>query len=382
MKKPFITFYITVSVLFIVLLTVITFLRLMGMRTDGKNEVDKSFNSYTNLVEESDLSQNLIADKAFYMIKVDENNELFAVNPKNISINVFTFKNGNFIYNASSFISETRMKTITYENKKYNYYLLYYLFDSAELYKLLKTILMPLIIFLVITMLLIPVSYMKNRNADLSDEEPVKPQDPEGTDNTESLNFPDKSVQPEYKNESTPHSPSPVKEDTVPEEKYEPDIVKNSGLVSQNQLESRLTSELKRAASFDQDIVLAVIYCKSVRDVKKYKKIADMLKESFIFHDLIFEFEGFSYAIILPNIDLDHGIRKIESIQEQLVIRELISEWCTSIGLSSRNGRLLSGSRLIQEAKAALKKSSEDEKNCITGFRSDPQKYREFLANK
>jgi hypothetical protein len=55
---------------------------------------------------------------------------------------------------------------------------------------------------------------------------------------------------------------------------------------------------------------------------------------------------------------------------------------CAKIGLSSRNGRLLSGKRLIQESQAALKKAASGGETGIVGFRSDPQKYREFLAKK
>jgi hypothetical protein len=50
--------------------------------------------------------------------------------------------------------------------------------------------------------------------------------------------------------------------------------------------------------------------------------------------------------------------------------------------VSSRNGRLLSGKQLIKEATNSLSKAMEEKKSCVIGFRSDPTKYRQFVAAK
>ena len=48
-------------------------------------------------------------------------------------------------------------------------------------------------------------------------------------------------------------------------------------------------------------------------------------------------------------------------------------------GIASRNGRLISAERLFNEAENALRKT--DETKNIVAFRSDPEKYREFLKS-
>jgi len=48
--------------------------------------------------------------------------------------------------------------------------------------------------------------------------------------------------------------------------------------------------------------------------------------------------------------------------------------------MSSRSGRLLNAERLILEADEALKKARTEEKSPIIAFKSDPEKYREFIS--
>ena len=49
-------------------------------------------------------------------------------------------------------------------------------------------------------------------------------------------------------------------------------------------------------------------------------------------------------------------------------------------GLSSRNGRLVSGKRLIREAAFALDKTGKEGEETIIGFRPDPGKFREYIS--
>ena len=53
-----------------------------------------------------------------------------------------------------------------------------------------------------------------------------------------------------------------------------------------------------------------------------------------------------------------------------------------SMGLSSRNGRLLSESTFLKETETALKKAAEEGKNSIIAFESNPDKYRKILSKK
>jgi hypothetical protein len=52
-----------------------------------------------------------------------------------------------------------------------------------------------------------------------------------------------------------------------------------------------------------------------------------------------------------------------------------------SVGISSRNKRSVSASRLHTEVRAAWKKAASEEGSQIIAFRSDPDKFREFLSS-
>ena len=176
------------------------------------------------------------------------------------------------------------------------------------------------------------------------------------------------------------------REETSPETEPTPSGSHSNGLFSPRTkltwfvyLEEKLTLELKRAASFDQDLALLLFACDRGLDDTDYLKIAGMIVDFFNFQDLCFEYRDSSYAVIIPNIDLDGAIGKAEAFRKRLETKGHGS--CPlSFGLSSRNGRLMSGSRLMREADNALRKALPDPGEIIA-FRVDPQKYRSYIAN-
>ena len=138
-------------------------------------------------------------------------------------------------------------------------------------------------------------------------------------------------------------------------------------------LEERLGLELERSASFDQDLVLIMIRKGPTDDMEH---ISGKIKDAYSYHDLIFEAGSEALAMIDPNKDLDDAIENIQSLFKKLEVEEGISG--LSCGLSSRNGRLITGKRLIHEADTSLNKC--DDENPIVGFRSDPERFREYLS--
>ena len=170
--------------------------------------------------------------------------------------------------------------------------------------------------------------------------------------------------------------------DTEKEETFCGLFSPRSGLGWEEFLEERLTYELKRVASFDQDLVLAVFTVKGVVSNDDYKLLASKVKENFPFHDLTFEFGQNGFSIILPNMDIDEGMRKIKLFQRVLLQAIAGKDIIVCVGVSSRNGRLLSGNQLIKEAVNSLAKAEGEKKSCVIGFRSDPAKYRNFVAEK
>ena len=88
-------------------------------------------------------------------------------------------------------------------------------------------------------------------------------------------------------------------------------------------------------------------------------------------------------TVILPGVGLDIAIGKAEKFYQRISEKFPNSfgmESSLNIGLSSRSGRLLNGDRLMLEASQALKKAKSDSKTSIIAFKSDPDKYRDFIS--
>ena len=139
----------------------------------------------------------------------------------------------------------------------------------------------------------------------------------------------------------------------------------------------RLQSELKRAASFDQDLVMAVFRLNPDKPDFKFSDFAGKIRDFFLFKDLCYEYGENSACVLLPNSELDDGIRTVKDFFK--LSEKSLPSLTFFAGLSARSGRLLEPETLIREAEAALEKSRADGVNGITGFRADPAKYRALM---
>lgn len=150
----------------------------------------------------------------------------------------------------------------------------------------------------------------------------------------------------------------------------------------------RLEAELHRSASFEQDLTVMIIAFPGISFSaypELFKQIADQIVAFFTFRDLIFEWKNHGFCILLPNIDLDHSFKMAEEFRNKLFSKinaPILQQIQWGIGLSSRSGRLLDPDRLLLEASRALEKALEDKKSPIVAFKSDPERYRAYLANK
>ena len=156
---------------------------------------------------------------------------------------------------------------------------------------------------------------------------------------------------------------------------YSPD----TGLGWKAFLNERLDHELKRAASFDQDLALAVFRCVGF-DVENYHQVIAQLHELFTFKDLNFELSDREFCVIMPNMDLYQGTVRVEAYLKQ--VKPLLNDGTRkiSVGMSTRNGRLLNAHRLIQEALSSLNKAAKTSVSSIIAFKTDPKKYRSYIA--
>ena len=160
-----------------------------------------------------------------------------------------------------------------------------------------------------------------------------------------------------------------------------------TGLGWESYLRERLSAELKRSASFEQDLCLLLATLDdSARGSEDYAIFARTAQEFFSFKDLSFVFGERGIAVILPNMDVDHAIRMSEELLKKLTFlikgrTAAMSYLELFMGLSSRSGRLVDADRLIGESVAALKKAREERDTHIMAFRPDPEKFRSFLAS-
>lgn len=153
-----------------------------------------------------------------------------------------------------------------------------------------------------------------------------------------------------------------------------------TGLGWRDHLEQRLKFELERAASFDQDLALAVIAIDGFRSDGPrdlYGEVASAIRRAFPYQDLTFEHGAGRFALILPDQDIERGIDSVGRF-----LKDLPAGVTVSTGLSSRNGRLVSGKTLLSEAERAVAKAGSDGPGHVVAFRADPAKYRDVVSRK
>jgi GGDEF domain-containing protein len=159
-----------------------------------------------------------------------------------------------------------------------------------------------------------------------------------------------------------------------------------SGLVWAEHLQPRLAAELDRAASADQDIAFAWLHLDTApADQDRpavHAAVAAILRESFPSRDLIFETGRDSFAVVLPDTDIDQAVRSLDGVRAKAAGKQAAGKpWTLSVGATSRAGRLVEERVMRAEARTALEKALREGGNRVVGFRADPSKFRQSLAS-
>jgi hypothetical protein len=146
--------------------------------------------------------------------------------------------------------------------------------------------------------------------------------------------------------------------------------------------QDRLASEIHRCAASEQDLVVLLLECGETVDCTEdlFNKLASEAVQFFNLKDLTFVKGGKGISVIIPNADLDHGIRKAEEFHARIMGAyrdDFSSKGDLLVGISSRSGRLIDAERLLFEASNALAKAGPQ--TPIVAFKSDPEKYRDFI---
>lgn len=157
-----------------------------------------------------------------------------------------------------------------------------------------------------------------------------------------------------------------------------------TGISWQEYLPEYLESELRRAASSEQDIALVIMKLDDFTlESMIGKKISALLIDFIKFRDMIFEFDNNGFAAILQDTNLDEAMKKAEEIYKgaKNILTEYDISKSVSIGITTRTSRLISAGRMIEEAHAAVNRAIKNNDDPIVAFRVNPEKYREFISD-
>lgn len=158
-----------------------------------------------------------------------------------------------------------------------------------------------------------------------------------------------------------------------------------TGLNPESVLERRVTLELERAGYHEQDLSLALFeFTRGKKGDEQYHRNAQAVLSFFTFEDLCFEYGKNGIVVVFPNTGLSETLRQIERFQQYFWNERAgwgISDVEFRCGVSSRNGRLVEGARVLGECRTALGRASSTSGR-IVGFRPDPDRYREYLSSR
>jgi FOG: GGDEF domain len=147
----------------------------------------------------------------------------------------------------------------------------------------------------------------------------------------------------------------------------------------------RLDAELVRAASSEQDLSLIIIRIAGLSHTDELaKKVAQVLLDTFRFKDMVFEYGTNGFAGILQNVNLDEAMKTADLLYAGIdsILMETEYDGQITIGITTRTARLLPASRMIEEASSAARKAEEEPSLPIVAFRANPEKYRNFVAER
>lgn len=147
-------------------------------------------------------------------------------------------------------------------------------------------------------------------------------------------------------------------------------------------LKHRLSSEILRATSTDQDISLVII---KIQDIDFFsisiKNISKIVLETFEFRDMIFEYSddiSLGFAVILQDMYIEEAIKICDPLFSRLKNEIYLTgqEPRIGIGITTRACRLANEKTILDEAEEAVSRALKT-KTPIVGFKPNAEKYRQ-----
>ena len=182
------------------------------------------------------------------------------------------------------------------------------------------------------------------------------------------------------------YAESPADSPAEKNEIYPKGLYSPMGIGWESYTRERLESELHRCASQEEDLVFLMISAAESKSGKEqFKKLIKECSGFFTLPDMIFEKGDTDLSLIIPTLNIDRGFKKSEEFRQKIAAGFKDNDGNPvnlRIGLSSRAGRLVEADRLMMEAAQALSKAREDPQAFVVAFKSDAEKYREYISKK
>jgi GGDEF domain-containing protein len=401
MSKKLVGIYILFSILLFLALAVLFGIRIGAVRKTNVERISSDFETIRQTVETSYRIEDSFDTAKFKsdinrLFDMDKDLNVLVVYSYDTGIEYLRARNSAYLSASASDIAAIKgVPRFTYNSfsqtkitasfsipHRYSFIVegVYRIIREDDLIPILRDTILILIVFAIVTAVLILLLRVFEGSPAVAgagmvqtkEERAVKPPAPEKMKENEPAREPNPNPIPE---------PAPDRRDEeIPREPcglFSPE----TGLGWQAHLEKRLSLELERSAFNEQDLSLVLIrFPKLSRRNNDYKLIAREIQGKVAFEDLAFDYNGDGYAVVLPNSNLDQSIQTITNFQDKLE-KHITANYGTPLcGITSRNGRLVDGNRLILEAAKALEKTSPEKNNNIVGFRPDPGKYRQYIS--
>ncbi|MCL1817644.1 MAG: hypothetical protein FWG35_01850 [Spirochaetaceae bacterium] len=428
MGKKISIFYCIFSIAFFAALLLLFFARLGEIKKANTERVSAGFDQVRRVVETTYIRQEsfdslYFKDMVRKFFSLDKDLDLIMVYSYDTGIEYLRARDSRYLPATADIASIRGRAPLSYSNfsrtriassitvpRKSSFIIegVYRILHEREIFIVLRDTFLILLVFSIITAALAFLLRLVNEGAPSGKtaiplppppqrREAVKPQGPSGTvtlkitpagtqekstGKKSSLSGQEKSV-PEKALLSL-KTPSPAEKTEVPVSSLEAVLAEKAALETpewRSLLEKRLTLELERSAYNEQDLTLLILKIpEMVRESDDYRYLSREIQSKLSFEDLTFEYPPNSFAVILPNSNLDQSLGTLKNFLKTAEAGFTGRYEEPLCGLTSRSGRLMDGPGLLREGEAALEKIESEKSNTIIGFRPDPAKYRAYIA--
>lgn len=153
-----------------------------------------------------------------------------------------------------------------------------------------------------------------------------------------------------------------------------------TGLGFENNLIPRLNKEIDNAISSEFDVSLILLkFPELTKNDSTFIECCNLI-DQMLFKDALFEYKDNCIAVIKMNENLENALDFAYKILEEL--KYILGHNNKAfVGITSRNFRMISGDRLLNEACQALKHAQETPDEPIVAFRANAEKYRQYIES-